>query len=202
MRKHFFFSLVLCLLLVPSAMAQKVGFIDSQSIMDALPETKDAKRRLEVQTTEWQNEIKRKRENLDRLVREYRAKEVLYTPELKQQKQNDIIAAEKDIADYQNKKLGVNGEYFTLQSSLMKPIQDRLLTAAKKVATDNGYDYIFDRSSETLLLYANETHNLTQKVLERLSSLLPTRENQPAGTTGAPPAGSPPPGGGVPPSGR
>ncbi len=166
----------LFVLVSSSVQAQKIGFIDSQVILDQLPEAKDAKRRLEVLTIEWQTEIKKKREALDKMVRDFQAKEVLYTDEIKQQKRKEMMDLDKAIFEYQNQKFGVDGEYFRKQSELMRPIQDKLYSALKAVAVDEGYDYVFDRASDTLLLYANESHNLTQKVLERLLASLPERE--------------------------
>lgn len=155
----------------PAEAQQKIGFIDSQVIIDALPEAQDAKRKLETLSNEWQAEIKKKRENLERMFQEYRTREILYTEEIKKQKQNELMAAEREIAEYQNQKFGVNGEYFRKQSELMRPIQDRIFASLKEVAVAEGYDFVFDRASDTLLLYANEEHNLTKKVLEKLSGI-------------------------------
>ncbi len=175
--------LVFALSLSDKAYAQKIGFIDSQVILDQLPEARDAKRRLEVLTIEWQNEIKRKRDALEKMVREFQAKEVLYTDEIKQQKRKEMMEADRAIFEYQNQKFGVDGEYFKKQAELMRPIQDKLYSAMRAVAIDNDYEFVFDRASDTLLLYANETHNLTQKVLERLLASLPDRERTPSSST-------------------
>lgn len=190
MRKQLYFALFVSLWVFglsntsSEVKAQKIGFIDSQAILDQLPEAKDAKRRLEVLTVEWQNEIKKKRDALDKMVREFQAKEVLYTDEIKQQKRKEMMDADKAIFEYQNQKFGVDGEYFRKQTELMRPIQDKLYSAMRAVAVDNEYEFVFDRASETLLLYANETHNLTQKVLDRLLASLPERDR----TGGAPTA--------------
>jgi outer membrane protein len=189
MRKQLYLVLLVSLLVISNAThAQKIGFIDSQAILDQLPEARDAKRRLEVLTTEWQTEIKKKRDALDKLVRDFQAKEVLYTDEIKQQKRKEMMDMDKAIFEYQNQKFGVDGEYFRKQNELMRPIQDKLYSAMKAVALDEGYDYVFDRASDTLLLYANESHNLTQKVLDRLLASLPERER--AGIPTSPSGGS------------
>jgi len=187
MRKQLYLALLVSLFAFVSreTHAQKIGFIDSQAILDQLPEAKDAKRRLEVLTIEWQTEIKKKRDALDKMVREFQAKEVLYTDEIKQQKRKDMMDLDKAIFDYQNQKFGVEGEYFRKQNELMRPIQDKLYSALKAVAVDEGYDYVFDRASDTLLLYANETHNLTQKVLDRLLASLP-EQDRPSGVPASP----------------
>jgi Skp family chaperone for outer membrane proteins len=38
----------------------------------------------------------------------------------------------------------------------------------KDVADEGGYDYVFDKSSTTLLMYSNEKNDLTAKVLAKL----------------------------------
>ena len=50
----------------------------------------------------------------------------------------------------------------------MKPVQDKVFKAIQDVAREGGYDYVFDRSSEILLLYVNEKYDLTQKVIKKL----------------------------------
>ena len=50
----------------------------------------------------------------------------------------------------------------------MKPVQDKVFKAIEEIAQEEGYDYVFDKSGEILLLYANIQHDLTQKVLERV----------------------------------
>jgi outer membrane protein len=162
---------------------QKIGYIDSQLIIDQLPDAQDAKRRLEILSSEWQGEIKRKKDKLDKLFKEYQAKEILYTDELKAQKQKELVAFEQDVATYQNQKFGPNGEYFQQQTALMKPIQDRIFTAMKQVAITNKYDFVFDKSGEVLLLYSNEEYDLTAAVLEKLRGLI--RVGTPSATGGA-----------------
>jgi outer membrane protein len=36
------------------------------------------------------------------------------------------------------------------------------------IAKEDGFDYVFDRSGEVLLLYANDKYDLTQQVLTRM----------------------------------
>jgi outer membrane protein len=50
----------------------------------------------------------------------------------------------------------------------MKPVQDRVFKAVQDVAKEEGYDYIFDRSGDILLMYANEKYDLTQKIFDKL----------------------------------
>lgn len=182
----FLFTLFSTASISNSIAQQKIGYIDSEIIMNALPETQDAERKLEAYTASWQKEIMRRRNSLDSLFKDYQSKEILYTEDLKKQKQQAIIDAEKSISEYQNQKLGSNGEYFKLQAELMKPIQTRIFNAMKKVASDDGYDFIFDKAGEILMLYTNEEYNLTQKVLELVKRTVPATQGTTPQGTGAP----------------
>ncbi len=59
---------------------------------------------------------------------------------------------------------------FQKQNEVMKPVQNKLFQILETLAKEDGYDYIFDKSGEILLLYANEKHDLTQKVLQRMQT--------------------------------
>jgi len=75
---------------------------------------------------------------------------------------------DQKIVDFRTQKFGQNGELFNKQNELMKPVQDRVFKAVQSVALEEGYDYIFDKSGDILLMYANEKYDLTLKVFEKL----------------------------------
>lgn len=50
----------------------------------------------------------------------------------------------------------------------MRPIQDRILTAIEEVATEEGYDYVFDKAGDFLFLFTRSQYDLSDRVLEEL----------------------------------
>jgi outer membrane protein len=50
----------------------------------------------------------------------------------------------------------------------MKPVQNKMFKVLEEIAKADGFDYVFDRSGEVLLLYANEKYDLTERVLARM----------------------------------
>ena len=82
--------------------------------------------------------------------------------------EKELQDLEKKMVDYRTAKFGANGELFSKQNELMKPVQDKLFKAVKDIADEGGYDYGFDKSSTTLLMYSNEKNDLTSKVLAKL----------------------------------
>jgi len=167
--KTIFLTLVLSLASFSITFAQqKIGYIDSEKIFAELPEYQDALKKLETRSLGWKQNIENKKKSLDSLFQDYQSKEILYTDDIKKEKQQIIIEKEKEISAYQNQIFGVNGEYFSEQSKLMKPVQTKIFNALKMIASEEDYDFIFDRSSEVMLLYTNSEFNLTQKVLDIL----------------------------------
>jgi outer membrane protein len=83
--------------------------------------------------------------------------------------EKELRDLEQKVAEYRNKKFGQNGDLFLKQNELMKPVQDRVFKAIRDVALEEGYDYVFDKSGEILLMYANTKYDLTPKVLAKLT---------------------------------
>jgi outer membrane protein len=72
------------------------------------------------------------------------------------------------VEQLRERYFGPEGRLYTRQKKLMRPIQKRVLAAAEEVATEEGYDYVFDKSEKVLFLYAREEHNLNDQVLRAL----------------------------------
>ncbi len=142
----------------------KVGYIDSRKIIEAMQESKDAQTRLDNQVVEWQSELTKLQDSLKIIKDDYDKKKLILTDQLKTQFEGDIRRIDEAITNFKVQKFGENGEYFQKQVEFMKPVQDRIFLAIEKVAKEEGFDYVFDRSSEILLLYVNEKYDLTLKV--------------------------------------
>ena len=163
-------SLFVFLLLIPSvSIAQlKIGYVDSDTIMDNLPDVQDARQKLDALIQEWQNELKEMEANLKTKKDDYEKRKLIMTGETSTEALAEIAKLDKEIADYRDKKFGANGELFQKQDELMKPIQNKIFNTIKAVALEEDLDFVFDRSGDIIFLYAKEEYDLTTKVLEKL----------------------------------
>lgn len=152
-----------------SVMSQtKVGYIDSKKIIDGMQDSRDAKARLDNQVTEWQTELKVLQDSLQNMKDDFEKKKLILTDQLKEQTETQIKNLETRVTNFRTEKFGENGEYFQKQTEFMKPVLDKVFKAIEIVAKDGNYDYVFDRSSEIMLLYVNENYDLTLKVINTL----------------------------------
>lgn len=166
----FFVVLLSSLILLPATSFSqlKIGYVDSDTIMDNLPDVQDARQKLDAMVQEWQGELKRMESGLKAKKDDFEKRKLIMTEQTSAELQAEITQKEKEISDYREKKFGANGELFQKQDEIMKPIQNKVFNVIQQVAVEEDLDFVFDRSGDILFLYAKEKYDLTTKVLERL----------------------------------
>ena len=156
-------------LFTSAAMAQqKFAYVDIDYILKSIPEYNEAQTRLDDITAQWQKEIDQKYTEIEKLYKQYQAEQVLLTEEMKQQRQKEIEDKEKAAKELQKKRFGYQGDLFLKRQELIQPIQDKVYDAIQKIAQTKALDFIFDKSSGTVMLYANTKHNISDQVLQSL----------------------------------
>ena len=163
--------LVLLALGACSAGAQsKLGHFNSEAIMQALPEAIDAQKSLDALVAQWEAELQKMQADWKKKFDEYDKRKLILTDQARADQERELREMDQRIVDFRAKKFGQNGELFQKQNEVMKPIQNKIFKVLEDIARDDGYDYIFDRSGDVLLLYANDKNDLTQKVLARMQT--------------------------------
>jgi outer membrane protein len=167
----FFFTALLFIACLNGAHAQaKIAWINSASIMEKLPEAQDAQRQIDNVIADWQNELAKMQNDWQKKYEEYDKKKLILTDQLRAQSEKELQELDKKIAEYRTKKFGQNGELFTKQNELLKPVQNKVFKVVQDIAKEDGYDYVFDKSADILMLYSNDKYDLTAKVLERITT--------------------------------
>lgn len=146
----------------------KIGYVDSDTIMDNYPDVQDARQRLDALIQEWQAELRKMESDLKLKQDDFEKRKLIMTEQTSTEAKADITKLEKEIADYRDKKFGANGELFQKQNEMMKPVQNKVFTIIQQVATEEELDFVFDRSGDIIFLYAKPEYDLTAKVIERL----------------------------------
>ncbi|MDQ7039865.1 MAG: OmpH family outer membrane protein [Rhodothermus sp.] len=159
---------MLCLAGVVQAQ-HRIGYVDTEYILSKLPEYQAVQQRLDQMVRDWQAELEQRRQEIDRMFEEYQARELLYTPEERQRRREEIARAEAELDRLRQQYFGPEGELFRQQETLLRPLQERILEAIENVAREEGYDYVLDKAAAPLLLYAPPEHDLSDRVLAELN---------------------------------
>jgi len=168
MKKLIVLFAVLTVLFPAGSFAQKYCYVDTQYILDNITEYKAAQQQLDQLSVNWQKDIEAKYAFIDKLYKDFQAEQILLTDEMKRKRENEIIQKEKEVKDFQKQKFGFEGELFKKKQELVKPIQDKIYNAIKKMATDQSYAVVFDKSSDLIMLYANPKYDKSDDILNAL----------------------------------
>lgn len=157
--------LVMVVLTAFTVKAQKIGYVDTDYILNSIPEYKAAQTEIDKLSVDWQKEIEAKYTEIDKLYKAYQADAILLTDDMKKKRENEIINKEKEVKELQKQRFGVDGELFKKRQELVKPLQDKVYSAVKAVAEKSGLAIILDKAGQVAILYANTKYDKSDDVL-------------------------------------
>ena len=166
--KRILLILAVSFLAVSTIQAQKFAYVDTDYILNNIPEFNQAQDKLDEISKQWQEEIEAIYAEVDKMYRDYQTQEVLLTDEMKTKRENAIIAKEKSAKDLQRKRFGPDADLYAKRQELIKPLQDKVYDAIQQLAANSKYAVIFDSSSDLIMLYSNPNLDKSDKVLENM----------------------------------
>jgi outer membrane protein len=147
--------------------AQKFGYINSQEILELMPEYKTAKSDLDVMKSMFEKKGKDMVTSLQNKYADLQKKQESGTvAPIELQKQADALKAEEgQLGDFEKTS---QETIYKKTEELLKPIQEKFNKAIAEVAKDNGFAYIFD-SGAGLILYADTASDATKMLKAKLA---------------------------------
>lgn len=167
MRK-IFMTLILAVVACVAASAQKFALVDMEYIFSNVPSYEMANEQLNQLSQRWQKEVEAVSKEAENMYNSYLADKVFLTDEQVKKREADIVAKEKSATELRYRYFGPEGELFQKRQTLLKPIQDEVYNAVKKVAEERGYQAIFDRASSSDIVYASPRIDISNEVLAKL----------------------------------
>ncbi len=151
-----------------TSFAQRYAFVDTEYILNNIPEYKDAQQQLDDISAKWQQEIEQRFQKIDQLYKEFQADAALMPEDMKKQREEEIIQKEKQVRQLQQKRFGENGDLHKKRQELIKPIQEKVFNAIEEIANDKNYAFVFDKSNNPKILFADPRYNISDEVLDKM----------------------------------
>lgn len=177
---------VALLLPVIMTMAQKIAYVDSQYILDNIPEFTEAQAQLDEFSSQWQKEIEAKFAEVDKMYKDYQTQSVLLPDDLKKKKEQEIVDKEKEAKNLQRTRFGKDGDLFKKRQELVKPIQEKIYNAIQDIANSNNFAIVFDKGGSLSMMYANPKYDISDEVLDNLGASMGSRKGKGKTGEGAP----------------
>jgi len=156
------------LLMTFSANAQRYAIIDTKYILDKMPDYKDADKKLQDISNQWQKEIDDRQAELDKMYKNYDAEQFMLSDELKKKRETELFNKEKEVRDLRKRRFGYEGDLFKERQRIVKPIQDKVYNAIQKIAIAHAYDFILDKSEGITVIFADPKLDKSEEVLKEL----------------------------------
>jgi outer membrane protein len=148
--------------------SQSFAYVDSEYILENIPDYKDAQGELDKLSIEWQKQLERRYAEIDKMYKNYQAEQILLTEDMKLKREDEIIKKEKAAKEYQKEKFGVDGELFQKRKELVKPIQDKVYKAISEIANYKRLGVVVYKASALTMLYTNPKYNVSDDVLKKM----------------------------------
>ena len=159
---------ICCFILSFTAHAQKIALIDMEYILENIPAYKKANEELEKLSIQYQKIIEAKAKEAESLYNSYQKSANSLSATQRTQKEEAIIAKEKEVVELRQKYFGNEGEMRQQEDEWIGPIQNRIYEAVKQISQRKGYEIIFDRASANSMIYASPSIDISNEVLLKL----------------------------------
>ncbi len=147
----------------------KFGHVDSQALLEAMPEKAEADKKLEEFAATLEKQLGAMSSEWESKVQDYRANEAVMSDIIAQTKAEEIQNLEQRIQAFQQ---NAQQRLAKEEGSVYQPILDKAKASIEKVAEENGYSYVFDTSSGSLL-YQPESDDILPLVKADLGIATP-----------------------------
>ncbi|GJM31095.1 MAG: membrane protein [Saprospiraceae bacterium] len=164
-------ALAICsfsLFLAFTASAQRIASVDVNRILETIQEYQDAQTEIDRLSKQWRQEIAQEYDVIKGMYNRYQAEQVLLSDEARKDREEEIMSKEKEVRDLQKDKFGPEGELFKRRQDMVRPIQDKVYAAIEDYAQERSYDFIFDKSSASGIIFSNPEYDKTDDILKRM----------------------------------
>lgn len=167
-------TVVVFLAFVPTAFGQKYAYVDTEYILENIPEFQDAQDELNNFSTKWQKEIETEYAEVEEMYKKYQAEAVLLPEDVKRKREDAVVLKEKNVKDLQRKYFGPEGDLFNKRQELIQPIQEKVFNAIESIATTRNFGFVFDKAGGMTLLYGNPKYDISDEVLDEVGNVMQT----------------------------
>ena len=153
---------------------QRIAYVDSDYILENIPEYADAQEEINQLSKKWEKEITALFQEAQELDREYQAESVLLSEDQKRKKKEAITAKRQEAENLRMQYYGPEGELFAKRAELIQPIQEKVYNAINQVALTKNYAFVFDKAAGTTMLYCSDKNDISDEILDEIGNVMQT----------------------------
>ncbi|MCI2229021.1 OmpH family outer membrane protein [Polaribacter sp. MSW13] len=169
MKKIFLFTVLL--FTVTNFWSQRnqiIAYIDMEYILENVPEYLEAQNTLDAKIAKWRKKLDTQARHIEVLKTDLANEKAILTKDLIEEKEEEITLKQEELRRLESLYFGPNGDMFSVRKQLVKPIQDQVYNAIQSIAKRKKFDFVFDKSSDLVMLYSNKKYDISALVLSTI----------------------------------
>jgi len=148
---------------------QSVAYIDMEYILEQVPEYLDAQNTLDGKVTQWKKKLDDQARYIEVLKTDLANQKAILTKDLIEEKEEEVSLKQEELRKLESLYFGPNGDMYNLRKQLVQPVQDQIYIAIQDIAIKRKYDFVFDKSSEPIMLYSNKKYDISELILATIN---------------------------------
>lgn len=166
--KRLLFAIFAVMMCAGVASAQNYMVVNSEKVFKSIDAYNNALEQIETLSESYQKQVDAKFAAVETLYNNYMAQRASLSESVRQSREQQILNAEAQAAEYQESLFGNEGELMKKRMELIQPIQQQVFATLESFAKANGYDLIIDIAANPTVLYYSAKVDFTDKIIEAL----------------------------------
>lgn len=147
----------------------KIGFINTQRVIQEAPGTADAQQTLQREMQALESQVTAMQDSLNAMQQDYQQRSLVMSADAKQRREQEIVAKRNEFGQ---RAQTIQQQAQRRQQEIMEPLMQKVEEAIGEVRKAEGYAIVFDAASDAIVS-ADPALDLTQKVIDKLKAAAP-----------------------------
>ncbi|MCK9305334.1 MAG: OmpH family outer membrane protein [Bacteroidales bacterium] len=169
MKKTFLLIITFLTISAGSLSAQRTGYINSQSVLNEVPEYVAATQQIERLRKQYESQVQSEMKRVEELYNKYQQQKNSLSQSQKREAESQIISLERSAKELQKSFFGQEGALSVRSRELLEPVMTRLETVVKEIAESEDLGMVIDISAMQGVIYYNPRYDLSKRVLEMMN---------------------------------
>ncbi|CAA0240326.1 OmpH family outer membrane protein [Tenacibaculum maritimum] len=170
MKKNILSIVLLFIVVVAAAQkSQRIAYIDMEYILQNVPEYVEAQNSLNAKVEKWKTKLDKEARHIEVLKTDLANEKAILTKDLIEEREEDIAIKQESLRRLESLYFGPQGDMYILRRKLVQPVQDQVYNAIQNIATKKKYDFVFDKSSDLVMLYSNKKYDISELIIKLIN---------------------------------
>lgn len=161
--------LAVMMLSVSAVSAQKIGYLNMETVLEAVPEYVQAQEVLKQKGEAYRKELETEYRKIEEMYQKYQSEKAGLSSSVRQARENEIILKERELKEKNNAVFGKDGRMAQESRQLLDPVTMKVQAVIDAYAAENGYSLIIDVASLPGAVYISKDDDLSSVIIKKVT---------------------------------